>query len=767
MFLTILMIFSLFWCITYPAYSQDISDAATCMECHNDQELTGENGGIDFNAFIDLERFNAAVHADLSCIDCHEDIKEDVHDDDLQPVNCGSCHENESLAIQSSVHTPQTRNACATCHGNAHYIVSRTNPESLITHKNIIQQCSVCHDKEQLEAADNTQNEFHINFMESVHGRAFANGNENAANCVSCHGSHNILASSHADSPVNQFKVAETCANCHAEINEVYSNSIHAKSVQQGHDGPATCTNCHGEHDILHVKDTRAPMLPQRIYNMCGKCHYDVVLMDQYGLASSEQETLFKGSVHAEEVTSGNPNAPTCISCHGYHDVLPLRDPNSPSNFMNVANTCGQCHTVEKDQFLESVHGVSAMRGHKDAPVCSDCHGEHAILRTADERSPVSLLKLSQNTCSRCHDSIVINDKYGIESNRVQSYNDSYHGLAVQHDSDRAANCGSCHGNHLILHSSNPKSTVSQARLVETCGQCHPGIGSNVLTAPIHTDITLRSDAIQAWVPRIYLVLIVVIIGGMLLHNGVIIWALFRVKYSREKKMESYPRFNWFEIVMHILLTVSFTLLAVTGFALTSPNSWWVTLLSYLYMTEELRGLIHRVSGVTLIVISVLYAFYMLATRRGRSEFWAFFPVWRDVIHVYEHLGFHLGFRSTPPKFDRYDYTEKMEFWALVWGVFLMAATGLILWFPIQSFEYLPKWAIDIAELIHYYEAVLATLAIIVWHFFFVIFHPEQYPMSTTWLTGKMTLEQLKHHHPKEYEKLMKAQQEPKESRIE
>lgn len=744
------------------ANAQDIAEISTCMECHSDEEITGTIGGEEVLVFIDQTRFEQSVHADFSCVDCHEDIEDAFHEEDLKPVDCGMCHEDQALELASSVHIPPERNQCASCHGNVHYMLPRDNPESTLDPINIIKQCSTCHDEEQLDAAGNSLNTYHINFMESVHGRAIVSGNSSAANCIDCHGAHNIVSSDDENSPINHFNVAKTCAKCHEDIDEIYETSIHATSIRDGEKGPATCTDCHGEHDILRVTDSRSPMIAQRIYAMCGKCHFDVALMDQYGLASSEQETLFKGSVHAEEVKAGNENAPTCTDCHGFHDVLPLSDPKSPSNFMNVANTCGQCHETEKDQFWESVHGVSVKRGHKDSPVCTDCHGEHAILRTEDENSPVSLLNLSQNTCARCHASIVINDKYGIEHNRVSSYNDSYHGLAVQHNSERAANCSSCHGNHHILHSSNPKSTVSKERLVETCGKCHPGIGDNVLAAPIHTDITLRSDAIQAWVPRIYLVLIVVVIGGMLLHNGVIIWALFREKYRREKTMDSYPRFNWFEIVMHVLLTVSFILLAITGFALTSPNSWWVTMLSYLYMTEEVRGWIHRVSGVTLIVISFMYAFYMLGTRRGREEFVAFFPVLDDIVHVFQHIGYHLGYRDKPPKFDRYDYTEKMEFWALVWGVIIMAATGLILWFPILAFEYLPKWAIDIAELIHYYEAVLATLAIIIWHFFFVIFHPEQYPMSTTWLTGKMTLDQLRHHHPKEYERVIAQMEQEK-----
>ncbi len=102
--------------------------------------------------------------------------------------------------------------------------------------------------------------------------------------------------------------------------------------------------------------------------------------------------------------------------------------------------------------------------------------------------------------------------------------------------------------------------------------------------------------------------------------------------------------------------------------------------------------------------------------------------------------------------FGRYDYMQKAEYWALVWGTIVMVFTGLVLWFPTFAARLLPGILIPASQTIHYYEAWLATLAILVWHFFFVILHPEEYPMSWTWLTGKMTKEAAKEHHGKWYE---------------
>ncbi|MDX9753655.1 MAG: cytochrome b/b6 domain-containing protein [bacterium] len=744
-------------------YTQDVTKTKSCMECHEDQELTGEIDGEEVSVFFDLERYEKGIHADLSCVDCHDDIAELPHDSDLKKVDCSSCHDDVIEEIKTSVHGAEGKEgpSCADCHSHPHHALRPDDPESTINHQNILAVCSKCHNEENPNTEAFAVEHFTAeSYAQTVHGKAFQAGNADAAFCTDCHGHHKILPSSNPESPLHPTKVDSTCAQCHQEVFEIYKNSIHGKTTASGSEDAATCTSCHGEHDIVPVDDPDSPLQHNRVSFMCGKCHFDLTLMDQYGLASAEQETLFKGSVHAEEVAKGNEKAPNCVSCHGSHNTLPLRDPDSPSNFMHVPETCGQCHEVEKEQYLKSVHGVSAMRGHKDSPVCTDCHGEHAILRPSDDQSPVSVLKVAQNTCARCHASIVINDKYGISSGKVENYFDSYHGLALQHGSKKVANCSSCHGYHLILHSSDPNSTVSKERLVETCGSCHPGISSNVLAAPIHADVTIRSQTITAWVPRIYILLIVVIIGGMLLHNGVIFWAGLRKKYAHEKGRPSYRRFTRFEIWMHVLLTISFILLVITGFALLSPNSWWVTMLSYLQFNEAVRGLIHRVCGVILIVTSILYAGYMVFTKRGRSEFIAFFPVWKDAVDVVHYLSYHMGWRAEPPKFDRYDYMEKMEFWALVWGVIIMAITGLILWFPIQAFEYLPKWAIDMAELIHYYEAVLATLAIAVWHIFLVIFHPDEYPMSLTWLTGEMTEEHLKKNHPLEYERLKQEKEQ-------
>ena len=102
-------------------------------------------------------------------------------------------------------------------------------------------------------------------------------------------------------------------------------------------------------------------------------------------------------------------------------------------------------------------------------------------------------------------------------------------------------------------------------------------------------------------------------------------------------------------------------------------------------------------------------------------------------------MAYYLGRRGEKPRSPRYDYVEKAEYLALIWGTVVMAITGLILWFPNQFTRFAPGWLVEVSEVVHFYEAWLAFLAIVVWHWFFVIMHPEEYPLNLTFLNGKIT----------------------------
>ena len=123
-------------------------------------------------------------------------------------------------------------------------------------------------------------------------------------------------------------------------------------------------------------------------------------------------------------------------------------------------------------------------------------------------------------------------------------------------------------------------------------------------------------------------------------------------------------------------------------------------------------------------------------------------PRLQDVRDAMQMIRYYLRSTDSHPAFGQFSYIEKAEYWALVWGSVVMTLTGFSLWFENVSLRLMPKWMLDVSTVIHYYEAWLAVLAIIVWHFYWVIFNPKMYPMSLVWFTGRMSEEAMAEEHP-------------------
>jgi cytochrome b subunit of formate dehydrogenase len=119
----------------------------------------------------------------------------------------------------------------------------------------------------------------------------------------------------------------------------------------------------------------------------------------------------------------------------------------------------------------------------------------------------------------------------------------------------------------------------------------------------------------------------------------------------------------------------------------------------------------------------------------------------KDASDAWRTMAYYLGLNETRPNFGRFNYAEKAEYWALVWGTALMGLTGVMIWAKVWVGNLLARWWVDVATSIHYYEAILATLAILVWHFYQVFFDPDVYPMNWAWWDGKMPAEHYRHEH--------------------
>jgi len=538
------------------------------------------------------------------------------------------------------------------------------------------------------------------------------------------------------------------CKNCHEAAAEEYIShgGIRAGSNQ---DIPK-CSSCHGGHDILPSTDKRSRTNTLNLPETCGKCHENLDLIKKYDALLDHAIERYKNSVHGRASKGGIHVAATCNDCHSTagtaHKIFPPGDPRSSINHFKIPDTCGKCHPSIEADFNEGTHGRLVARGETDAPVCTSCHGEHGIISPTDPRSPVSRTRVAEATCAPCHESEILNERYGVPAGQLISFIDSYHGLKSKAGDTHVANCASCHGAHRVLPASDPTSSINPDNLQSTCGECHPGISAEMANQPIHSVSgkglkTTVADIVE----KIYIILIVVVIGGMFLH-----WLLDLFKQLRilMRKRPLIHRMSLNEVWQHAALMVTFITLAVSGFALRLSESWINQFFFGWNGGFQLRGTIHRTAAVLFILTSIWHLVYLILHRRGRRFLIEMIPKKKDILQFGAKLLYNLGRRKNPPRFERFSYVEKTEYWALIWGTIIMVCTGWMLWFDNWFVGWLPKGTLDVARVIHYYEAWLATLAILVWHLYSTVFSPHVYPMNPSWIHGRMPDEMYGHEHP-------------------
>lgn len=672
-----------------------------CLMCHGDPGLTMEKGGKEVSLFVDEKPLAASPHASLLCVACHTgfDPENIPHKNPMTPVNCRTCH---SDAPRKHAFHPQMARASGT------------------------------------------------------------DGSKDVS-CKACHGTHDVVSPKLPSSRFHPSRVSETCKTCHEETHRSYTQSAHGEASRQGVTGSPTCLTCH-RNDITPEPDRNKQKLKVAQERMCLSCHLDDPNVRARTSPSAGFIAAYENSVHGKALLGGNGEAANCVDCHGSHEVAKGTDPRARVHRQRISSTCGTCHADIAEEFNAGVHGHAVQRGIKDAPVCTDCHGEHNILSPSDPRSPVAPLNVSGRVCSPCHSSVALSEKYGIATNRFQTFSDSYHGLAVRAGSVEAANCASCHGAHRILPSSDPASSVHKDNLAKTCGGCHPGANERFAIGNVHVSMAREEEPLLYWIATAYIILIVSIVGGMAVHNAAdfIKKSRRRLQVRRGEIPEHagrglYLRMTLSERLQHGSLLVSFILLVITGFMLRYPDAWWVVWIRNLSDSIfDLRGLVHRIAAVVMVGASLFHIGYLAFTERGKALLKDLLPRVQDVRDAIAVLKYNFGLSTVKPRFGRFSYIEKSEYWALVWGTIVMAVTGVIMWFDNTFMGLLTKLGWDVARTIHFYEAWLATLSIIVWHFYYVIFNPDIYPMNMAWLTGNLTESEMAEEHPLELEKLKK-----------
>ncbi len=329
-----------------PAAQSSPSEASPsndeCLGCHSN--AVDRSNGRAIPAVSDT--FPDSVHGqiNLNCIDCHADLKDKdlPHTEKLAKPTCSECHEDAAKAYDNSVHAISRSKSsdsaapwCSDCHG-VHDIRSSKDPKSPTYHFNVPALCSKCHgDQAIINKAQIKAGNVPAHFQDSIHGRALTkSGLLVAPNCATCHGNHEIRRASDPKSRVNRANIPKTCGTCHEGILNVYETSVHAAALREGNPRAAVCVDCHTAHDTQEVSAT----FKMGLVKECGTCH-------------QESMRTFRDTFHGKVSTLGFTRAATCADCHGAHDILPKKDPNSLVSDQRRTSTCRKCHAGASDRF--------------------------------------------------------------------------------------------------------------------------------------------------------------------------------------------------------------------------------------------------------------------------------------------------------------------------------------------------------------------------------------------------------------------------------
>ena len=331
----------------------------------------------------------------------------------------------------------------------------------------------------------------------------FASGAEALAKCLICHGKSTLAKRLPSGRVVSLF--------------------VDERQLKDSVHGGRACTDCHsGITAIPHKGEIKRVS--------CVRCHFKG---NPVGAPQTDIYVEYAKSVHGVAAASGNTKAPVCQDCHGHHNIRSPKDAASQMNKAHIPETCGRCHLAVFSDYRESAHWKAFASGKKDSAVCTDCHGEHTI-RSHDSPESSTYLSRVPKTCSRCHASVAVVGKYGIKTDQVATYGQSYHGIAIKYGGKTVANCASCHGIHDIRPSDDPKSAVYVDNIPRTCGKCHTGANVNYAKGKIHVDPTKRDAGAIYWVSLFFKWLTISVMVGLIGHIGLDLFRRYRRRGSAE-----------------------------------------------------------------------------------------------------------------------------------------------------------------------------------------------------------------------------------------
>ena len=558
--------------------------------------------------------------------------------------------------------------------------------------------------------------------------------------------------------PADRAADALDCQGCHApgkqppylageqfhrKEHAAHDASRHAELLRAGQRG-ATCLDCHsanGQWDtVFQSGDPRSTVNRVQMAQTCGKCHQQPL-------------STFHDSIHGQGQRRGVSVAASCADCHGAHDIHPHADPRSTLSKQNTTGTCAKCHQAIISDFETSSHFAALKRGDQRAPVCTNCHT--SVSHAAAPTSVRAFSMETVNTCSSCHE------------RQAPTYRDTFHGQATALGYRPAATCADCHTPHKNLPSEDARSSVHAASLVQTCGRCHTEANAGFITYDPHPDPHDRQRSFLVWgVTSFMEVLFIFVFGFFGLHT--LLWlqrsivGVLRGETRRHREGEQWVvRFNRSNRATHVVIVVSFLVLAATGLPLMYYYTGWGQSLSRGLGGVGVTRILHRVFAVVTFGYAFFHLGYLLWMIFVKGQRGILFGPdsmvprpkdWQDLKGMFRWFFYR---DKRPPQFDRWTYWEKFDYFAVFWGIPVIGLSGLMLWFPNWFTGFLPGAWLNVAMIVHGEEALLATGFIFAFHFFHNHMRPENFPLDTSIFTGRLPLERFKEERPQEYERLV------------
>jgi predicted CXXCH cytochrome family protein len=341
-----------------------------------------------------------------------------------------------------------------------------------------------------------------------------------------------------ADKPTNDY-----CLSCHSKqgmVKDLPSGETLSLTVDQEkfkhsvhNEENLACVDCHTNitgfpHPAFQANTARDVSL--ELYQSCQNCH-------------SEQYSKVLDSVHQKALAGGNFNAAVCTDCHNPHQQTRLTDKQTgkllPSARLNIPQTCARCHSAIYDTYKSSVHGAALVgSGNEDVPTCIDCHGVHNIQNPTEASFRNDIPQL----CAKCHTDPQVMGKYGISTQVLNTYVSDFHGSTVTLFQQVSPNtptnkpvCTDCHGVHNISKVDNPATGIAiKQNLLPKCQRCHPNVTTASFTDAWMSHYVASPDRFPLvyYVNLFYKFFIPAVIGGMLVF--VIADVVGRVRRARK-----------------------------------------------------------------------------------------------------------------------------------------------------------------------------------------------------------------------------------------